>query len=304
MPLLYFFEQMRNPVLDAVMLFFTHLGEETLFMAVAMFFLWCVDKYEGYYLLSIGFLGTQLNQLLKVLFRVPRPWVRDPRFQPVQAAVKGATGYSFPSGHTQGAVGTFGGLFRWNKGKGLRFFCGVLCVMVPLSRMYLGVHTPWDVGVSVLLALVLVLVLYPLMRTLSLHPERMRWLFWGMLLWSVGQVLFMEWYPFPVDADSAELQSALKNAYTMVGAVLGFAAAYELDQRWIHYETKAAFGAQLAKWLLGLLLAIGVKEGVFWCLSFLPGKEEFWKGVSYCLMVLFAGAVWPLSFPWFQKWNK
>ena len=41
---------------------------------------------------------------------------------------------------------------------------GVLTVLIAFSRMYLGVHTPLDVGVSFLIAAVLVLVVYPLME--------------------------------------------------------------------------------------------------------------------------------------------
>ncbi|PWM42625.1 MAG: hypothetical protein DBX52_00735 [Clostridiales bacterium] len=303
MPLLYFFEQLRNPVLDFLMLMITHLGEEMVFMGVAMLFLWCVDKYEGYYLLTIGFLGTQINQLLKVTFRIERPWVRDPDFTVVESAVPEATGYSFPSGHTQGAVGNFGGIARWTHRRWVRVVCIVICLLVPLSRMYLGVHTPWDVGVSLLLAAVLVFALYPLLRKVMQHPKWMKYLLWAMLAWSVGQILYMEFFPFPADADGAELFSALENAYKMAGAVLGFAIAYELDERLIHYQTGAVWWAQLLKWLIGLLLSLGVKEGVYLLCGVLP-DDPLIKGAAYCLMVLFAGAVWPLTFRWFAALGK
>jgi len=125
MEFLYFLENLRTPVLDKIMAFITHGGEETVFMLIAMFVLWCVNKYEGYYILFVGFMGTQLNQLLKVTFRIPRPWVRDPNFTVVESAIPEATGYSFPSGHTQSSIGTFGTLARWNKNLWLRF-CGAI----------------------------------------------------------------------------------------------------------------------------------------------------------------------------------
>ena len=112
MSLLYALQEMRTPVLDAIMALVTRLGEETIFMVVAIVVFWCVSKVGGYYLLSVGFLGTVMNQFLKMLFRIPRPWVLDPNFDIVESAREAATGYSFPSGHTQSAVGTFGGLDR------------------------------------------------------------------------------------------------------------------------------------------------------------------------------------------------
>jgi undecaprenyl-diphosphatase len=76
---------------------------------------WCFDKKHGYFLITIGFLGTVINQFLKVLFRIPRPWVKDPNFTIVESAKEAATGYSFPSGHTQSAVGSFGAVARFTK---------------------------------------------------------------------------------------------------------------------------------------------------------------------------------------------
>ena len=70
MQFLYFLDGIRNPVFDIIMSFFTLFGEETIFIVLAMILFWCVDKYEGYYMLTIGFLGTQLNNFLKVNFRI------------------------------------------------------------------------------------------------------------------------------------------------------------------------------------------------------------------------------------------
>lgn len=299
MPLLYFFEQLRNPILDFVMLMITHLGEEMLFVGIAVLFLWCINKYEGYYLLSVGFFGVQINQLLKVTFRIDRPWVQDPNFTAVEEAIPGAAGYSFPSGHTQCAVGVYGGIARWTSRRWLRWVCIAIGLLVPLSRMYLGVHTPLDVGVSFLLALVLIFALYPLFSKLQKNEVWIRRFFWGLFIWSVLQLLFMEFFPFPAAADGEELYSALENAYKMCGAMLGFVLSYELDYRWIHYRTDGVWWAQLLKLVLGLLLTIGIKELVY----LLPGGLPI-KGLAYCLMVLFVGAGWPLTFRWFAALGK
>ena len=84
-------------------------------MAVALVIFWCIDKFEGYYILSVGVIGTVLNQFLKIVFRIPRPWIIDKNFSIVESARAEAAGDSFPSGHTQSSVGTFGALARWNK---------------------------------------------------------------------------------------------------------------------------------------------------------------------------------------------
>ena len=87
MELLYWFESIRNPVLDVFMSLVTHLGEETFFMVGALFVFWCLDKRKGYYLLSVGFVGTLVNQWLKIVCRVPRPWVKDANFTIVESCL-------------------------------------------------------------------------------------------------------------------------------------------------------------------------------------------------------------------------
>ena len=97
MEILHALESIRCPFLDAVMYGITQLGGEAIFMAVAIVVFWCIDKSKGYFILTVGFLSTVVNQFLKLIFRVPRPWVKDPEFTIVEAARSDAGGYSFPS---------------------------------------------------------------------------------------------------------------------------------------------------------------------------------------------------------------
>ena len=66
MQFLYWLESLRNPALDAFFSLITHLGSETLFIAIAIVVFWCVGKKQGYYLMTVGFFGTVINQFLKV----------------------------------------------------------------------------------------------------------------------------------------------------------------------------------------------------------------------------------------------
>ena len=304
MSLLYALQEMRTPFLDTIMALVTRLGEETIFMVVAIVVFWCGSKVGGYYLLSVGFLGTVMNQFLKMLFRIPRPWVLDPNFDIVESAREAATGYSFPSGHTQSAVGTFGGLARMTKKNWLRWVLVVLVLLVAFSRMYLGVHTPLDVGVSLGIGAVLVLVLWPLVRSAEEKPARMLWVLLGMLACSVAFLLFMESYQFPADTDAHNLESAVANAWKLSGATVGMLIACWLDQKYIRFETKAIWWVQLIKVAVGLALVVAIKAGLKAPLIALIGHAGAANAVRYGLMVLFAGAVWPLAFPLLRKLEK
>ena len=159
MDFLRFLENIRVPGLNEFMLLITQLGEETAFLVVALVLFWCVDKFRGYYLLSVGFVGTILNQFMKLFFRIPRPWVADPNFTILEQAREAASGYSFPSGHSQSAVGTFGAVAYTAKNRIVRVVCIAIAVLVPFSRMYIGVHTPKDVLVAAAMAVALIFLL-------------------------------------------------------------------------------------------------------------------------------------------------
>ena len=304
MDILYALEKIRTPFWNGVMSAVTQLGGEVIFIVAAVVVFWCVSKWEGYYLMTIAFCGTVLNQFLKLICRVPRPWVRDPNFTIVESARAEATGYSFPSGHTQNAIGLFGGMARWGGRRWVRLGLTVLALVIAFSRMYLGVHTPADVGVSLVLAAALVLGLYPLMRRAQEKPRYMGYVLAAMLVVSGAFVVFVEAYGFSADTDAENLASGIGNAWKMLGAVAGMTLAWLLDRRYIHFETQAVWWVQVIKVAVGMALLLAIKSGLKAPLLALLGHEGLAGGVRYFLLVLVAGAVWPLVFRPMSKWGK
>ena len=304
MDILYALEKIRTPFWNGVMSAVTQLGGEVIFIVAAVVVFWCVSKWEGYYLMTIAFCGTVLNQFLKLICRVPRPWVRDPNFTIVESARAEATGYSFPSGHTQNAIGLFGGIARWGGRRWVRLGLTALALVIAFSRMYLGVHTPADVGVSLVLAAALVLGLYPLMRRAQEKPRYMGYVLVAMLVVSGAFVVFVEAYGFSADTDAENLASGIGNAWKMLGAVAGMTLAWLLDRRYIHFETQAVWWVQVIKVTVGMALLLAIKSGLKAPLLALLGHEGLAGGVRYFLLVLVAGAVWPLVFRPMSKWGK
>ncbi len=300
MKVLYFFESIRNPVLDVLMSLVTRLGEETFFIALAILIFWCVDKKNGYFLITIGFLGTIINQFLKVIFRIPRPWVKDPNFTIVESAREAATGYSFPSGHTQSAVGSFGAVARSTKNKVVRIICLIIVFLVPISRMYLGVHTLLDVGVSFLIASALVLGLYPLIKLNDKKPFIIPIILGATSLLALGAYIFIKVYPFPAGSDIPNIMHGAESVIKLFGATLGVLVSYFIEKKYINFETKGNIVTQIIKTVLGLLILVGIKSLTKTPLNFIFGVD-IGNAVRYFIMILFAVLVWPLTFKWIDK---
>lgn len=302
MPFLYVLEKMRVPVLNEIMLVITRLGEETAFLAIALVLFWCIDKKKGYYIMAIGFFGTMASQFMKLLCRIPRPWVLDPEFTILEDAREAAAGYSFPSGHSQSAVGTFGALAATTKKRWVKWLCIAVAVLVPFSRMYVGVHTPADVLVGSGLALVLVFLLKPVF--FGENGKGMKLLIPLMIAVSILCLLFVECWPFPADIDPYNMESGRKNAYTLFGALMGLAVVYVVDEKKLHFDVHAVWWAQILKVVLGLVVVALIQMGLKAPLNQLFGGHMIARSIRYFLVVVAAGTLWPLTFPAFSKLGK
>ncbi len=305
MSVLYALESIRNPVCDFLFSVITLLGEETIFMVLGMVIFWCVNKYQGYYVLSVGFLGTIINGFLKMIFRIPRPWIKDPQFTIVESARSAATGYSFPSGHTQSSVGLFGGIARWNKNTLLRIIMIAICVLTPFSRLYLGVHTPLDVIVSYVIAVILVFAGYPLFKKIERNPKIMYGVMLTMLLINIAYLCFVCFYNFPEIVYSEEnfvnLQSARENGFTLLGATLGVLFAFVIDNKWTKFDTKAVWWVQIIKVIVGLALLLITKEGLKYPLNAVLDPDSWGRVIRYFLLVVVGGVLWPMTFKYLAK---
>ena len=301
MELLYALEGIRSPFLDSVMSAITELGGETLYMAAAIIAFWCVSKSLGYYVLTVGFAGTVLNQFLKITFRIPRPWVQDPEFTIVESARAAATGYSFPSGHTQNAFASFGCIGAWTRRRALRAACAAAIALIAFSRMYLGVHTPLDVGVSLALGLVLTAALRPLFSGAEERPGRLYAVLGALLALTLCYLCYVELYPFPDGTDAANLASARENGYKLLGAGAAMLLSVALDRRYIRFEVKAPLPGQALKCALGLALVMALRAGLKQPLYALLGECGAADAARYFVVVFFAAAVWPLSFRLFAR---
>lgn len=304
MRLLYWLQGMRHPALDGIVALVTRFGEETVFMVLGMFVLWCVDKKWGFRFLLTGLVGNAVNQLLKAVFLIPRPWVIDPQFTIVEAAREAATGYSFPSGHTQTAATVYGMFAAWLKKKWITAACIALILAVGFSRMYLGVHTPYDVGTSLVTGALTVAGMMRLFDRAEGDARKEAKTQLVGLAFALALLAYVLFAPKRA-ANVAEFDAhGVTNAWKILGTMLGVIAAWQIDQRVTHYETKAVWWAQAIKLAAGLALVMAVRIGTKPVLGALMGGHDAAGAVRYFLMCLVGGGLWPMTFRYFAALGR
>lgn len=142
--ILYYFQRISSPFLDFAAEAASFLGEESIYILVITVFYWALSRKKGFILAAVLVLSLFLNTLLKIVFHTARPFE-------VLTGLEGkrlvtATGYAFPSGHTQGAAGFYMTLIYLFRTRRIVWISGVIIIlMVGISRIYLGVHWPVDV---------------------------------------------------------------------------------------------------------------------------------------------------------------
>lgn len=149
-------------IFDSLMLNITSLANGIITYLLLGAVYWCMDKRAGQLMALNVSIASTLNQFVKNILRIERPWVRDARIVPVPEAISGAGGYSFPSGHTTRATAVWGSLgeaLRKKKLKAVSAACWLVVLGVGFSRNYLGVHTAKDVLAALLAGIIMILLL-------------------------------------------------------------------------------------------------------------------------------------------------
>jgi len=147
--ILYWFQSISNHMLDSIMIGFTNLGNGgMLWILLAAIFL-CTKKYRKCGItMTIALLLSLIicNGIMKNLVARPRPcWVDTS----VHLLIKNPTDYSFPSGHTSASFAAAVAIFMYHKKIGIVAL--IIAANIAISRIYLFVHYPSDVLVSLIL---------------------------------------------------------------------------------------------------------------------------------------------------------
>ena len=293
------FREQTGGVLDGLLSGITELGGATVTILVAAILYWCVHKRTGQFILANFNWATLLNQALKNTFCVYRPWVRDARVQPLASAKPGATGYSFPSGHTANGGSLFGGLaVCCRKRRWASALFVLLWLLVAFSRNYAGVHTPQDCIVSFAIGLAMLWFISLVFKALERDANADRWVLLGTLLASAALLLYVSLKSYPMDYVDGELlvdpARMTTDAYSGVGNAIGFICGWFWERRRIRFTVEGHWLRRVVRGAVGALLTLAVYKLGGMALGFLGHQ---WSALGSGLLVqLTITALYPLLF--------
>ena len=209
---------------------------------IPAFIYWCTDKRIGLYVLSTYALSSVLTVVIKLTACVYRPWIRDSRIIPAGDSIRSATGYSFPSGHTANAASIYGGLAlkSQKKHRWVSFICMFMILITAFSRNYLGVHTPQDVLIAILLGTAVVFGMSKLFAYLSVHKEKENMVLAVGIAFCAAALIYISVKPYPTDIVNGELlvdpEVMMKDGFKCTGRLAALCISRYAEKKRVRYS--------------------------------------------------------------------
>lgn len=268
--LILFLQGVKNPVLDLLFGVFLFLAQPETAAVLILAVYWCLDKRAGRKLGLVVVSGSLLNNGVKNILRIERPFVQNPEIAPEK--LETATGYSFPSGHTQNAATTGLTLALFSK---RRVYCALavfVALMAGMSRMYHGVHSLYDVLGGLVLGLGWAVLASWAYDRAEKQPV------WYLLFLLPILLNLLGFFPF-----WSERPVLWHDSITTLGLMLGLGVGFYLEERFVHFRTDDGGRKKLLRVAVG---AVGA-GAILLLFQFLPAPE-WMRLLKYTVFALWA----------------
>ena len=278
---------------------FSFLGSELFFLLVLPLVYWNINRRIGARLGLLLISSVLINDLIKVVFALPRPfWSKGI----AQLASKPEITFGFPSGHAQNtaAIWTFLAL-QTKRPRLWLVWSSFLLILVALSRLYVGAHYPFDViGGAITGYLLLGIFLraeQPLLRWLGpTLPRRIGFLIVSCAVLSVLYWLFARRLDLPAPTSPA-FETYVESIHGLnfakrVGALFGMGSGLILAFQIVPFAIEATPVQKILRFALGIGGLLAVRAAT----SKLLPDNVLCGFAGYFLLTIWVTLVAPLVF--------
>lgn len=297
--ILMYLQSIRNELLTGIFTFFTICTEVPVITVLTAMLYWCINKKAGQRILFALAGSLNINAAVKNIVKMPRPIGTKGL---ISLRTQTATGYSFPSGHTQTATTFWTSMITQFKNIWI-YIIGILMILgAGISRLYLAVHWPMDVIVGWILGIILSILFIKLFdyidNSKNYYILVIIMLIFGVCTYFVGGEDF----------------------YKLFGIYSGFALGYMVEDTYISFSTenkqrKNIFSKSTSKiegtkgkilrfiiGIISLLIVYLIFKNIE--NTFMIGKNEeiinIFKYLKYTIIVFWGVAIAPALFKLFK----
>lgn len=296
MDYLLWLQSIRNDTLNVILTAVTDfITSPVMYLGLAVLY-WCFNKKAAYLIAMNLSFGSLVNQALKNTFCIYRPWIRNPQLKPYPKAVESATGYSFPSGHTQVAAAEFLGIAVWQqKRRAIVALCVFLTILVMFTRNYLGVHTPEDVLVSLAVSSAVLFVSQKLLSYTDKKKHRDIVTLAAGIVISAVFTAYVTLKPYPMDfaADGTVLvppSEMITDCYAALGCVIGFLFGWVCERHFLKFKTDVPSKTKILRAVFGSLILLVTAlflRDILTSLHPYWGEAAFFAVTFFCILYLY-----------------
>lgn len=266
-------QSIANPFFDFLFQLITMCGEQIVLISIISIIYWALDKKFGEYIAYSVLTSVLLNNAVKDIFKMKRP-IGEEGIRTLRE--KTATGYSFPSGHTQSSASFYGAMAIYLKKKAMYIIATIMIILIGFSRLYLGVHYPKDVIVGGILGVLTSLICYKLYNTFENK----------MLLYVITFIVFIPALTFAHSADFIK----------GMGTYLGFVIGMYIEKKYVNFSIEGSTTVKVIRVLLGILILLVLQVG----LKAIFPSETIFSFIRYALISFVGIGIYPMIFKKFK----